>query len=59
MINVIIAAPVGDIPRLNHKDYGGGLIDTGVYGLAFVTMIFKGLRPQKIVATGHLFESGR
>lgn len=36
---------------------GGGLLDIGIYSLAFVTMVFGG-QPQKISAVGKLTEGG-
>ncbi|CAL8084449.1 unnamed protein product [Orchesella dallaii] len=41
------------------KEIGGGsVLDMGTYTVQFTTMCFAGLKPLKIVASGHLNESG-
>ncbi|ODM95427.1 Trans-1,2-dihydrobenzene-1,2-diol dehydrogenase [Orchesella cincta] len=41
------------------KEVGGGtVLDMGTYTTQFTTMCFSGLKPLKIVASGHLNESG-
>jgi len=50
---------------LTHKDRcrlkelgGGATLDIGVYCAQFVSFIFGGVRPEKILAAGHLNEDG-
>lgn len=41
------------------KDVGGGtVLDMGTYTAQFATLCFKGLRPEKILAGGHLNSTG-
>ena len=46
-------------PRVYDKSLGGSvLLDIGIYALTFADVVFNGEKPEKIVATGHLFDSG-
>ena len=46
-------------PRVYDKKFGGSvLLDIGIYTLTFADVVFNGERPEKIVASGHLFDSG-
>ncbi len=46
-------------PRVHDKNLGGSvLLDIGIYTLTFADIVFNGEKPEKIVATGHLFDSG-
>lgn len=41
------------------KDLGGGtILDLGVYCLQFSQFVCKGLKPEKVVASGHLNDYG-
>lgn len=45
--------------RIYDKALGGSvLLDIGIYTLTFADIVFRGERPAKIVASGHLFDSG-
>ena len=46
-------------PRVYDKNLGGSvLLDIGIYALTFADIVFNGEKPERIVATGHLFDSG-
>ncbi len=48
-----------DRERLFKKELGGGsMLDLGVYPTFFVLDVFKGERPEKVVATGYLNDEG-
>lgn len=41
------------------KEVGGGtVLDMGTYCCHFTSLVFSGLKPEKILATGHLNSSG-
>lgn len=47
-------------PRLLDKKLGGGVIlDLGCYCVQFASMVFGSERPQSIVATGLLHDTGK
>ncbi|XP_007536031.1 trans-1,2-dihydrobenzene-1,2-diol dehydrogenase [Erinaceus europaeus] len=37
---------------------GGGLLDIGIYCIQFISMVFRGQRPEKISAVGRIHETG-
>lgn len=46
-------------PRVYDKNLGGSvLLDIGIYTLTFADLVFNGEKPEKITASGHLFDSG-
>ncbi len=46
--------------RLSHKELGGGaLLDVGIYPIQLADIVFGPDKPEKIVATGTLLETGR
>lgn len=46
-------------PRIYDKSLGGSvLLDIGLYALTFADIVFNGERPERITASGHLFDSG-
>ena len=45
--------------RVYDKNLGGStLLDIGIYALTFADIVFNGEKPEKIVAAGHLFDTG-
>lgn len=45
--------------RIYDKNLGGSvLLDIGLYALTFADIVFNGERPERITASGHLFDSG-
>ena len=45
--------------RIFDKSLGGStLLDIGIYTITLADVVFNGERPEKIVATGHLFDTG-
>lgn len=41
------------------KELGGGtILDLGVYCLQFSQFVYKGLKPEKVIASGHLNSHG-
>lgn len=47
------------IPRIIDKaQYGGALLDIGIYCVQFISMVFGGQKPEKISAVGRLHETG-
>ena len=45
--------------RVYDKSLGGSVVlDIGVYTLTFADIVFNGEKPEKIVAAGHLFDTG-
>ncbi|XP_072395906.1 trans-1,2-dihydrobenzene-1,2-diol dehydrogenase-like isoform X2 [Diabrotica undecimpunctata] len=58
-VTVEFGVPISHVDRVKNKDLGGGVIlDLGVYILQFQQYVFNGLKPTKIVASGHLNEEG-
>uniref|UniRef100_A0A6J0TQT0 Trans-1,2-dihydrobenzene-1,2-diol dehydrogenase n=1 Tax=Pogona vitticeps TaxID=103695 RepID=A0A6J0TQT0_9SAUR len=54
-----LAIQMDDIPRLVNKKLGGGVIlDLGCYCVQFASMVFGPEKPQSIVASGLLHETG-
>ncbi|KAG5890065.1 hypothetical protein JTB14_003630 [Gonioctena quinquepunctata] len=50
---------IKDVDRIKSKQLGGGtILDLGVYVLQFQQFVFRGLKPLKLIATGHLNEEG-
>ncbi len=46
--------------RVSEKELGGGaVLDVGIYPIQLADMVFGPDKPEKIVATGTLLESGR
>ncbi|XP_061445582.1 trans-1,2-dihydrobenzene-1,2-diol dehydrogenase-like [Rhineura floridana] len=51
--------PLLEIPRCVEKELGGGaLLDIGVYCVQLACMVFNGEKPESIVASGFLHETG-
>ncbi|XP_058136534.1 trans-1,2-dihydrobenzene-1,2-diol dehydrogenase [Dasypus novemcinctus] len=47
------------VPRaVNRAQAGGGLLDIGIYCIQFLSMVFGGQRPEKILAVGRRHETG-
>ncbi|KAJ8968865.1 hypothetical protein NQ317_016073 [Molorchus minor] len=58
-VAVQLGFPMSNVERIRSKELGGGVIlDLGVYALQFQQFVFRGLKPNKVVATGHLNEEG-
>ncbi|CAG9839802.1 unnamed protein product [Diabrotica balteata] len=58
-VTVEFGVPISHVDRVKNKDLGGGVIlDLGVYILQFQQYVFNGLKPTKIIASGHLNEEG-
>ncbi|XP_050514506.1 trans-1,2-dihydrobenzene-1,2-diol dehydrogenase-like [Diabrotica virgifera virgifera] len=58
-VTVEFGVPISHVDRIKNKDLGGGVIlDLGVYILQFQQYVFNGLKPTKVVASGHLNEEG-
>ncbi|CAG9765470.1 unnamed protein product [Ceutorhynchus assimilis] len=54
-VSVTFGFPISDVPRVTQKNLGGSAtLDIGVYILQFQQLIFRGLKPESIVAAGHL-----
>ncbi|CDQ67067.1 trans-1,2-dihydrobenzene-1,2-diol dehydrogenase [Oncorhynchus mykiss] len=59
MVRADLGAPLTHIPRLTHRELGGGaLLDLGIYCLQFVFMVFNGERPESIQAMGYCIDTG-
>lgn len=43
---------------LDWAQAGGGLLDIGIYCIQFISMVFGGQKPEKIVAMGRRHETG-
>ncbi|KAF7287898.1 hypothetical protein GWI33_000245 [Rhynchophorus ferrugineus] len=51
--------PIADVDRIKNKDLGGGaILDLGIYILQFQQFVFRGLKPVKVLASGHLNDGG-
>ncbi|KAH0626523.1 hypothetical protein JD844_001553 [Phrynosoma platyrhinos] len=51
--------PLLSVPRCVEKELGGGaLLDIGIYCIQLACMVFNGEKPQSIVASGFLHETG-
>lgn len=58
-VTVEFGAPLEHIDRVNVKNLGGSAtLDIGVYVLQFSQFVFKGMKPESVVATGHLNQHG-
>ncbi|XP_022919777.1 trans-1,2-dihydrobenzene-1,2-diol dehydrogenase-like [Onthophagus taurus] len=54
-VNVTFGVPIDKVPRVSLKKMGGGgILDIGIYTLQFVQYIYRGVKPLKVCATGHL-----
>ncbi|XP_006274914.1 trans-1,2-dihydrobenzene-1,2-diol dehydrogenase [Alligator mississippiensis] len=59
MVRAAVAIHMSNVPRLVEKDLGGGaLLDLGCYCVQFACMVFGGEKPQSILASGFLHETG-
>lgn len=43
---------------VNWSQAGGGLLDMGIYCIQFISMVFGGQKPEKILAVGRRYETG-
>ncbi|KAJ6654440.1 hypothetical protein lerEdw1_007033 [Lerista edwardsae] len=58
-VHAQFGAPLLSVPRCVEKELGGGaLLDIGLYCVQLACMVFNGERPQSIVASGFLHETG-
>ncbi|XP_055947266.1 trans-1,2-dihydrobenzene-1,2-diol dehydrogenase-like isoform X2 [Argiope bruennichi] len=58
-VNVKFGLPLLSVQRVMSKAVGGGtILDLGIYTINAVTMIYKGEKPKKIAAVGHLNDDG-
>lgn len=47
------------VPRaVDWAQAGGGLLDIGIYCIQFISMVFGGQKPEKILAVGRHHETG-
>uniref|UniRef100_A0A7M4FFE9 Dihydrodiol dehydrogenase n=1 Tax=Crocodylus porosus TaxID=8502 RepID=A0A7M4FFE9_CROPO len=59
VVRAAVAFHMSNVPRLVEKDLGGGaLLDLGCYCVQFACMVFGGEKPQSILASGFLHETG-
>ncbi len=59
MVTVTHGGDMRDRRRLVEKELGGGaLLDVGIYPIQFADMVFGPDKPERIVATGTLLDSG-
>lgn len=48
------------VPRaIDWAQAGGALLDVGIYCVQFLSMVFQGQKPEKILAVGRRYETGR
>ncbi|GBN04219.1 Trans-1,2-dihydrobenzene-1,2-diol dehydrogenase [Araneus ventricosus] len=58
-VNVKFGIPLLSVERVMTKAVGGGtILDLGIYTINAVTMVYKGEKPKKIAAVGHLNDDG-
>ncbi|KAJ8971448.1 hypothetical protein NQ314_000705 [Rhamnusium bicolor] len=58
-VTVEFGASIAEVERVKSKELGGGAtLDLGVYILQFQQYIFRGLKPLKVIASGHLNAEG-
>ncbi|XP_053121602.1 trans-1,2-dihydrobenzene-1,2-diol dehydrogenase-like [Hemicordylus capensis] len=59
LVHADFGFPMLSIPRCVQKELGGGaLLDIGIYCVQLACMIFSGEKPESIVASGFLHETG-
>ncbi|XP_008403822.1 uncharacterized protein LOC103462676 isoform X2 [Poecilia reticulata] len=59
MVRADFGVPLFHMPRSDQKDLGGGaLLDLGIYCLQFISMVYKGEKPESIQASRVCLETG-
>ncbi|XP_042328860.1 trans-1,2-dihydrobenzene-1,2-diol dehydrogenase-like [Sceloporus undulatus] len=59
VLHAEFGVPLLSVPRCVEKELGGGaLLDIGIYCVQWACMVFNGEKPQSIVASGFLHETG-
>ncbi|XP_015274029.1 PREDICTED: trans-1,2-dihydrobenzene-1,2-diol dehydrogenase-like isoform X2 [Gekko japonicus] len=59
MVHADFGLPLITVPRTTEKELGGGgLLDIGLYCVQFACMVFEGEKPESIVASGFLHDTG-
>ncbi|XP_077171108.1 trans-1,2-dihydrobenzene-1,2-diol dehydrogenase-like [Paroedura picta] len=59
VVHADFGGPQLTIPRCIEKELGGGgLLDIGIYCVQFACMVFEGEKPESIVASGFLHDTG-
>ncbi|KAL8176817.1 UNVERIFIED_CONTAM: hypothetical protein K2H54_038989 [Gekko kuhli] len=59
MVHADFGFPLIAVPRTTEKELGGGgLLDIGLYCVQFACMVFEGEKPESIVASGFLHDTG-
>jgi dihydrodiol dehydrogenase / D-xylose 1-dehydrogenase (NADP) len=58
-VYVTFGVKISDVDRVKLKELGGGgVLDIGVYCVQLTSMVFKGEKPQKVIAGGHVNSHG-
>ncbi|XP_015274009.1 PREDICTED: trans-1,2-dihydrobenzene-1,2-diol dehydrogenase-like [Gekko japonicus] len=60
MVHADFGLPLITVPRTTEKELGGGgLLDIGLYCVQFACMVFEGEKPESVVASGFLHDTGQ